>query len=60
MPLQRDCPLKLKKLTEPKEEVVIRHILDLNLRGFPPSFSAVRVIANKLLAKRSARLVSRL
>jgi len=45
-------------LTQPEEEAIIRHILDLALRGFPPSLNAVRAITNKLLIKRGAELVS--
>ena len=60
MPARRDCQPTLKKLTKPKEEAIIRNILNLNLRGFPPSLTAVQVVANKLLAKRGAKLVGRL
>ena len=52
MPARRDCQPNSKNLTKPEEEVIIRHILDLDLQGFPPSLYAVRVIANKLLAER--------
>jgi hypothetical protein len=44
----------MKKLTNPKEEAIIKHVLDLDLRGFPPSLNDVRYIANKLLAERGA------
>ena len=54
---QRDCEPNLKNLTKLKEEVVIRHILDLNLRRFPPCVNAVKDIANTLLTARSARVV---
>ena len=46
------------KLTKTKEEVISRYTLNLNAQGFPPPFYAVRVIANKLLAKRSNKPVS--
>jgi hypothetical protein len=55
---RRDCQPNSKKLTKPKEEAIIAHILDLNSRGFSPSLNAVRDIANKLLAKRGAPPVS--
>jgi len=55
---RRDYQPKLKKLTEPKEEVIIRYVLDLDSREFPPTINAIRLIANKLLAKRGAKLVS--
>ena len=54
IPLQRDCEPNLKKLTKLEEEVIIRHILDINLQGFAPSLDAVQDIANKLLAARGA------
>jgi len=56
-PARRNCKPNLKKLTKLKEEVVIKHILDLNSRGFSPSLNAVREIADKLLATRSAEKV---
>ena len=34
--------------------MITRHILDLDLRGFPPTLSAVQDMANKLLAERGA------
>ena len=55
---RRDCQPKSKKLTKPKEEAIIKHVLNLDSQGFPPSLDNVRYIANKLLAKRSAKLVS--
>jgi hypothetical protein len=57
---RRDCQANLKKLTKPEEEAVIRHILDLDSQGFSPSLSAIRVMANRLLAERGAEPVGRL
>jgi hypothetical protein len=37
--------------------VIVKHILNLNSRGFPPSLDAVRHMANKLLAERGVELV---
>ena len=51
---RRDCEANLKKLTKLEESVIIEHILDLDSRGFAPSLSAVRDIANKLFAERAA------
>jgi hypothetical protein len=34
--------------------VIIRYILELDLRGFAPTYAAVRNIADKLLAARGA------
>jgi hypothetical protein len=54
---RRDCQANLKKLTNPEEEAIIQHVLDLNSRGFPPSLNDVRYMANKLLAERGAQPV---
>jgi hypothetical protein len=37
--------------------VIVRHILDLDQRGFAPALSAVRDMADKLLAARSGERV---
>ena len=52
--LQRNCQPNIKKLASSKEEAIIKHVLNLDLQGFPPSLNNVQYIANKLLAKRSA------
>jgi hypothetical protein len=39
--------------------VIVRHILNLNSRGFPPSLHGVRAMTNKLLAERGAKLVGK-
>jgi hypothetical protein len=39
--------------------VVVRHILNLNSRGFAPTLDAVRDIADKLLTKRAAGQVDK-
>jgi hypothetical protein len=49
-PPRRDTKSPLRKLTDLEEEVLVRYILDLNTRGFPPRMSIVREIANILLA----------
>jgi hypothetical protein len=53
-PTQRDCPPNSKKLTQLEEEVIVRHILNLDQRGFAPTYAAVRDMADKLLAARGA------
>ena len=40
-------------LTKLKEGVVVKYILDLNLRGFPPRLADVANIANSLRAERN-------
>jgi hypothetical protein len=58
IPARRDCQPNSKKLTELEEEVIIGYILDLDQRGFAPTYAAVRDIADKLLAARGASQVS--
>lgn len=54
MPARRDCQPNSRKLTQLEEEVIVRHILDLDQRGFAPTYAAVRDMADKLLAARGA------
>ena len=49
-PARRDCQPNSKKLTQLEEEVIVRYILDLDQRGFAPTYTAVRDMADKLLA----------
>ena len=53
-PARRDCQPNSKKLTQLEEETIVKYILDLNLRGFAPTYAVVRDMANRLLAARSA------
>jgi hypothetical protein len=43
----------LINLTKTEEEVVVKHILKLITRGFPPRLAAVANIANSLRAERN-------
>jgi hypothetical protein len=54
---RRDCQPNLKKLTTVEEEVIVSYIIKLDLRGFAPTYAAVRNIANRLLAARNANQV---
>jgi hypothetical protein len=56
-PARRDCQPNSKKLTQLEEEVIVSYILDLDLRGFAPTYAAVRDMANKLLGARGASQV---
>ncbi|KAJ8112653.1 hypothetical protein OPT61_g5026 [Boeremia exigua] len=51
---RRDCQPNSKKLTTIEEEVIVSYIIELDLRGFAPTYAAVRDIANRLLAARGA------
>jgi hypothetical protein len=53
-PARRDCQPNSKKLTLLEEEVIISYILDLDRRGFAPTYAAIRDMADKLLAMRGA------
>ena len=53
-PARRDCQPNSKKLTKLEKEVIIRYILNLDKRGFTPTYAAIRDMANKLLAARGA------
>ena len=53
-PARRDCQPNSKKLSQLEEEVIVSCILDLDQRGFAPTYAAIRDIANKLLATYSA------
>jgi hypothetical protein len=53
-PARRDCQPNSKKLTQLEEEVIVNYILNLDQRGFAPTYAAVRDMADKLLAARGA------
>ena len=53
-PSQADRVPKTMNLTKLEEEVVVEYILDLDLRGFSPTYAAVRNMADRLLATRGA------
>jgi hypothetical protein len=53
-PARRDCQPNSKKLTTVEEEVIVSYIIELDLRGFAPTYAAVGDIANRLLAARGA------
>ena len=53
-PAQRHCQPNSKKLTEREEEVIVSYILNLDLREFFSTYTAIYNIANSLLAIYSA------
>ncbi len=59
MTSRRDFTPNSQKLTPKEELAVIRYILDLDSRGFPPRPQAIQEMADLLLAKRDAPLVGK-
>ena len=53
------APPNGRKLTLTEEETVVRYILDLDARGFPPLKAEVGDIADKILAERGAEPVGK-
>lgn len=51
---RRDTPSNAQRLTLKEEEAIVRYILDLDSRGFPPRPQAVQEMADLLLAERDA------
>ena len=56
---KQDTIPKSRKLTQLEEETIVRHILDLDSRSFPPRVSCVEDMANRLLADRNAQRVGK-
>jgi hypothetical protein len=54
---RRDCIANSRKLTDQEEKDLIKHLLDLDSRGFSPKLHEVAVMANHLLANRGGVLV---
>jgi hypothetical protein len=48
-----------QKLTTTKQQTIVRYILDLESRGFAPRLCEVADIADKLLAERGSKPVSK-
>jgi len=51
---KRDVRPPCQKLTSYEEESIVRYIIDLDSRSFPPRLSGVREMADQLLAERGA------
>jgi 2-keto-3-deoxy-L-rhamnonate aldolase RhmA len=51
---RRDTTSNCRILTILKEEVIIKHVLDLDARAFPPRIADVEAMANLLRATRHA------
>ncbi|PHH51621.1 hypothetical protein CFIMG_008617RA00001 [Ceratocystis fimbriata CBS 114723] len=50
---------KSRKLSDLEEETIVKFIIDLDSRGFPPRLRGVEEMANKLLADRDASPVGK-
>jgi hypothetical protein len=55
---RRDCQLDLMKLLLTEDDVVVQHVLDLDAQGFSPRLTAVKDMADSLLAERRRDPVS--
>jgi hypothetical protein len=51
---RRDLSANSRKLTNQEESVLVREVLDLDSRAFPPRLDSIGDMANKLLADRGA------
>ena len=59
-PARCDITPNSKKLTQSEEKALIRYIIELNARAFPPRLSGVEDMANQLLRVRDAPPVGKL
>jgi hypothetical protein len=59
-PARCDTTPKVKKLTQLEEEAIVRYIVELCTRAFPPRLSGVEDMANQLLRVRDASPVGKL
>ncbi|KFY92481.1 hypothetical protein V500_04176 [Pseudogymnoascus sp. VKM F-4518 (FW-2643)] len=57
---RRETKANCLKLTELEEEVIIRHILKLDARGFAPQLASVEDMANYILESRRGQRVSKI
>lgn len=48
-PARHDIPPNSRKLTDLEEETIVRYIIELCTRSFPPRLSGVEDMANQLL-----------
>src|SRR3984957_18448105 len=58
-PARRDTKPNLRKLTDLEEEELVKYVLKLDSRAFPPRPSTVADIANHLLVKRDALYIGK-
>ena len=58
-PSRQDSLANSRKITLLEEEVIVQHILDLDLRSFPPRISNVEDMANRLLQARNQERIGK-
>ncbi|KAM5527292.1 transposase [Fusarium oxysporum f. sp. phaseoli] len=56
---RRDWIPKSRKLSDLEEQIIVKFILDLDSRGFPPQLRGAEEMANRLLADRDASPVGK-
>ena len=54
-----DCTANGRLLSDLEENVIVRYILDLDTRGYPPNLHRVGEMANSILNGRNARHVGK-
>jgi hypothetical protein len=58
-PARRDIPANSRKLTDLEEQTIVRYIVELCTRAFPPRLCYVEDMANRLLRERDAPVVGK-
>ena len=56
---RRDCEANGRKLTTAEEDVLVKHILEQDSRGFPPTKSAVRAMADTMLEEKGGKPIGK-
>jgi DDE superfamily endonuclease len=54
---RRDMAANSRKLTDLEESIIVRYVLDLDSKGFPPRYCGVEDMANQILTERDASRV---
>jgi hypothetical protein len=54
-----ETTLRMRRLSEIEEEIIVRYVLDLDSKGFPPSLSTVEDMANHLAHLKGERHVGK-
>lgn len=59
IPSRRDCISNSRRLTDLEEKILVERILDLDLRGKPPTLKTVAAMANYILVAKGKPAVSK-